>query len=81
MKLAVLFGGSSNEHEVSIVSACSIIKNLDHQKYEIMPIYLDKNNQFWLWVKDISTIGPMEFGILPEQLKLIEDPFQFLKNI
>lgn len=81
MKLAVLFGGSSNEHEVSIVSACSIIKNLDHQKYEIMPIYLDKNNQFWLWVKDISTIGPMEFGILPEQLKLIEAPFQFLKNM
>ena len=42
MKLAVLFGGSSNEHEVSIVSACSIIKNLDHQKYEIMPISLGK---------------------------------------
>lgn len=81
MKLAVLFGGSSNEHEVSVVSACSVIKNLDHQKYEIIPIYLDKNNQFWLWVKDINTIGPMEIGTLPEELELIENPFKFLKNM
>ena len=29
MKIGILFGGSSNEHEVSVVSASSIIKNID----------------------------------------------------
>ena len=81
MKLAIIFGGSSNEHEVSIASACSIIQNLDHQKYEIFPIYLDKNNQFWLWKKDIHTIQPMEIGVLPVPLEPIEEPFLFLKTI
>jgi len=35
MNLGVIFGGSSNEHEVSVVSASSIIKNLDKKKYNI----------------------------------------------
>ncbi len=45
MKLAILFGGSSNEHDISIASACSIINHLDASKYEIHALYLDKNNQ------------------------------------
>ena len=43
MKLAIIFGSSSNEHDVSVVSAASIIKNLDKDKYKITPIYLNKN--------------------------------------
>ena len=80
MKLAVLFGSSSNEHEVSVVSACSIIKNLNKEKYEITPIYLDQQNEFYLWKKDVCEIGPMEMGILPDSLEKIEDPFSYLKS-
>lgn len=47
MKIAVIFGGSSNEHEVSIASASSIITNLDPSKYQVTPIYLDKNNEIY----------------------------------
>ena len=42
MKLCVLFGGRSGEHEVSLRSAASVIGNLDRAKYEIVPIGIDK---------------------------------------
>ena len=42
LKVGVIFGGKSTEHDVSVVSGSSIIKNLDKSKYEIFPIYIDK---------------------------------------
>ena len=42
-RLGVIFGGTSTEHEVSIVSGTSVIKNLNKEKYEIYPIYIDKS--------------------------------------
>ena len=42
-KLGVIFGGMSTENEVSVVSANSVLKNLDREKYEIYPIYIDKS--------------------------------------
>ncbi len=42
-KVAVIFGGRSVEHEVSLVSAKSIIRNTDPEKYEIFPIFIEKN--------------------------------------
>lgn len=80
MKLAILFGGSSNEHEVSVVSACSIIKNLDKNKYDITPIYLDRKDEFYFWREDVKNIQPMEIGILPTSLEKIDDLFSFLKD-
>ena len=42
MKVAVIFGGMSTEHDVSISSGTAVIKNLDKEKYEIYPIYIGK---------------------------------------
>ena len=42
MKLCVLFGGRSGEHEVSLRSAASVIGNLDRARYEIVAIGIDK---------------------------------------
>ena len=42
IKLAVIFGGMSTEHDVSIVSGASVLNNLDKEKYEIFPIYIDE---------------------------------------
>lgn len=80
MKLGILFGSSSNEHEVSIVSASSIIKNLNKAKYEVTPIYMDKENHFFEWKQDIENIVPLEIGILPTKLKKIKKPFNYLKK-
>ena len=47
IKVALLFGGMSTEHEVSCVSVCSVIKNFDTEKFDIFPIGLAKNGD-WL---------------------------------
>ncbi len=48
IRVGVLFGGRSTEHEVSILSARSIISAIDPQRYEIVPLYIDKTGRFLL---------------------------------
>ena len=80
MKLAIIFGSASNEHDISIVSATSIIKNLDKEKYQITPIYLDKNNEFYWWKKNVLEIDVLKVGEKPLELEKIKDPFTYLKG-
>ena len=47
LRIGVLFGGRSTEHEVSILSARSIIAAMDPQRFEAVPLYIDKNGR-WL---------------------------------
>ncbi len=46
-KVAVIFGGKSTEHEISIISAVQAMNNMDEDKYEIIPLYLTKDNAFY----------------------------------
>ena len=48
-KLAVLFGGRSAEHEVSRVSAYSVISNLSREKYEVIRIGITKDGRWYLY--------------------------------
>jgi len=41
-RVAVLFGGRSGEHEISLRSAASVIRNLDRSRFEIVPVAIDK---------------------------------------
>lgn len=47
IKVAVLFGGKSTEHEISIISAIQAIGYLDENKYEVIPVYITKNNEMY----------------------------------
>jgi D-alanine-D-alanine ligase len=47
LRVGVLFGGRSTEHEVSILSAQSIIAAMDPQRFEAVPLYIDKQGR-WL---------------------------------
>jgi D-alanine-D-alanine ligase len=47
IKVGVIFGGRSPEHEVSLVSAASVIRALDPKKYEILPIGITPEGR-WL---------------------------------
>lgn len=47
INLAVLFGGKSVEHEISVISALQAIRQLDTEKYEVFPIYITKNSEFY----------------------------------
>lgn len=47
LRVGILFGGRSGEHEVSLRSAASILKAIDRKKYEVVPIGITKQGQ-WL---------------------------------
>lgn len=48
-KVCVLFGGQSSEHEVSRVSAASVIDNLDKEKYKILTVGITKTGKWYLY--------------------------------
>lgn len=47
ISVGVFFGGKSVEHEVSIISAMQVINALDKEKYDVIPIYISKDNKFY----------------------------------
>lgn len=47
LKILVLMGGKSPEHEVSIISGTEVVKNLDPKKYEILPVVISKDGNNW----------------------------------
>lgn len=49
VKLAVLFGGRSGEHEVSIISARSMMAAVDGKKFEVLPIYISPEGSWYFW--------------------------------
>lgn len=55
VKVGVFFGGQSVEHEVSIISAIQAINNFDHEKYDIIPVYISKDNYMFVG-EDIGNI-------------------------
>lgn len=47
IKLGIVYGGVSTEHDISVMSAKSIIENLDKEKYEIHEIYINKYGKWY----------------------------------
>ena len=46
IRVGVFFGGKSTEHEISCISANQVLHALDTEKYEVLPIYISKDNEF-----------------------------------
>ncbi len=58
LRVGVIFGGKSAEHEVSIVSARNIIKALDRKKYKVIPIHIKRTER---WLLDRKTLNKVDF--------------------
>ena len=80
LKLGVIFGGMSTEHYVSITSGTSVIKNLNKGKYEIYPIYIDKDGKWYEYSKKISEIDILQVGEEIEEKVLISNPIEYLQE-
>ncbi|MBE7558020.1 D-alanine--D-alanine ligase [bacterium] len=48
LKVAVLFGGPSTERVVSIESGKNVIKNLDPDRYDVIPVEIDRTGRWWM---------------------------------
>ncbi|MBE5927946.1 MAG: D-alanine--D-alanine ligase [Lachnospiraceae bacterium] len=71
--VCVIFGGESSEHDVSCISATTVINNIDRDIYDVMLIGITKDGR-WLLVDDVSCIkdgsfanGDIEAVILPDK--------------
>ena len=60
-KLCVIFGGMSTENEVSKISGESVLKNLNKEKYEIYPVYIDINGEWFEYYTNIKIKNVMEY--------------------
>jgi D-alanine-D-alanine ligase len=72
LRVAILFGGRSGEHAVSIASAASVLEALGAEQYEPLPVYLDQQGNWFP-------------GTLPNDAKtatsgICDDPFRWLKD-
>ena len=91
IRLGVIYGGISTEHDVSIMSAKSVIDNLDKEKYEIHEIYINEYGK-WLendeeiynliWkLKELDVVFPVlhglggEDGTIQGMLELLKVPY------
>ncbi len=63
LRVGVIYGGRSGEHEVSVVSAASIFKHLDRSRFQPVPIRIDKDGRWMLGEKEPTAISA---GDVPE---------------
>ena len=91
IKLGVIYGGISTEHDVSIMSAKSVIDNLDKEKYEIHEIYINEYGKWFqndeeiynlIWkLKELDVVFPVlhglggEDGTIQGMLEMLKVPY------
>lgn len=93
IKVGVIFGGKSVEHEISIISAIQAMEYLNKDKYEAVPIYITKNNEFYVgenigkiesYRENISALLKQSQRVLlvndENKVKLIKYPFKKFGN-
>ncbi|HTA87068.1 MAG TPA: D-alanine--D-alanine ligase family protein [Silvibacterium sp.] len=68
LRVGVLFGGRSGEHEISLLSAASVLKAIDRKKYEVTPIGITKEGR-WVTASDAARLLAGEVASAPRALR------------
>lgn len=61
-KICIIFGGASSEHEVSCMSAASVISNINREKYDIRYLGILKDGRQFLYEGDVAKIADASFA-------------------
>ena len=80
-KIGVIFGGMSTEHDVSIVSGTSVIKNLNQEKYDIYPIYISEEGKCFRYTKPLADMQILTVGDRITEVEEILNPIDYLKDM
>jgi D-alanine-D-alanine ligase len=67
LNVGVFFGGKATEHEVSVISAIQAIENMDKEKYEIVPVYISKDEKFYTGAPLLDMNNYKQLDILLQQ--------------
>jgi D-alanine-D-alanine ligase len=68
LRVGILFGGRSGEHEVSLLSAASVLKAIDKEKYEVVPIGITKDGR-WLTAEHAENLLTGKLMLEPRNLR------------
>ena len=71
IRLGVLFGGRSGEHEISLMSAASVINAIDKSKYEVVQIGITREGEWYLYEGPLSGLRTAAGRRRPKQLLLL----------
>ena len=71
LRVGVLFGGRSGEHEVSLLSAASILKAIDRNRFEVVPIGITKQGR-WLQTEAAQEWLDGKRRVKPRRVERIE---------
>ena len=62
-KIAVIFGGNSTEYEVSLQSAFSVFENINKEKFDIVPIGITRNGDWYHYTVASITDSSLSFSL------------------
>ncbi|MGD1077831.1 MAG: D-alanine--D-alanine ligase family protein [Candidatus Sulfotelmatobacter sp.] len=68
LRVGILFGGRSGEHEVSLLSAASVLNAIDKEKYEVVPIGITKDGR-WLTAEHAENLLQGKLMLEPRSLR------------
>lgn len=61
-RVGILFGGRSGEHEVSVLSARSVMENIDRVRFDIVPIFIDRRGRWFIEEMEVYFPATPGFG-------------------
>lgn len=67
LRVGVIFGGRSSEHEVSIRSAASVIEAIDRKKYDVLPIAITREGKWLPPVQSAALLSENAQALLPKE--------------
>jgi D-alanine-D-alanine ligase len=68
LRVGILFGGRSGEHEVSLLSAASVLNAIDKEKYDVVPIGITKDGR-WLTAEHAEHLLQVKLMLEPRNLR------------
>jgi D-alanine-D-alanine ligase len=72
--VAVLMGGKTPEHEISLISGREVVRNLDKKKFDVIPTVISRNGERW------QLVSPGKLLTLPDPLSLKDSGKELLQN-
>ena len=80
MRVLLLFGGRSSEHEVSCVSARHVAAAMDQDRYEVIPVGITKGGRFVLSREALDVLGGAPFDVPDESFVADGQPVAFVQD-
>lgn len=82
LNVGVMFGGRSVEHEVSIVTGHQVIENIDRSKYEVTPVYVSREGDWYIGEEllDMKNFKNIK-SLLPQLKRVFLPPVPSMNNI